>query len=191
MAEEGERKNRVIQQMEGQISSLSQKVQAKEEQQTTEMDRLKIALSNEVEQLQLQIQDLNTQNQLVLSMKDAELAELKSHAVLNATKIENNSKSLIHEREMNKTLRSENTSLQCTVSELQAEIVEMDNVIKMNDASTKRKDFELDAKSRALEEKDATISAMSKQLTKTREYLATEKQVSYKHKSLLGISLNL
>ena len=191
MAEEGERKNRVIQQMEGQISSLSQKVQAKEEQQTTEMDRLKIAHSNEVEQLQLQIQDLNTQNQLVLSMKDAELAELKSHAVLNATKIENNSKSLIHEREMNKTLRSENTSLQCTVSELQAEIVEMDNVIKMNDASTKRKDFELDAKSRALKEKDATISAMSKQLTKTREYLATEKQVSYKHKLLLGISLNL
>ena len=41
----------IIQQMESQISSLSQKVQAKEEQQTTEMDRLKLAHGNEVEQL--------------------------------------------------------------------------------------------------------------------------------------------
>ena len=58
--------------------------------------------------------------------------------------------------------------------------MEKENTIKINAASTKRKDSELQAKSRALEEKDATISAMSEQLTKTREYLATEKQVSIK-----------
>ena len=48
----------------------------------------------------------------------------------------------------------------------------------MKDASVKRKDSELEARSRALEKKDATISAMSKQLIKSREYLTTEQQVS-------------
>jgi chromosome segregation ATPase len=178
LAEEGERKNGVIRQMESQISSLSQIIQAKEEQQTTEMDRLKLAHGNEVEQLRLKIQDLNTQHQLVLSMKDAELAELKSHTALNTTKIETDSKSLLQEREMNKKLRLENAALQSTVSELQAGFLEKDNTIEINAASIKRKDSELQAKSRALQEKDATISAMSEQMTKSRDYLATEKQVS-------------
>ncbi len=178
LAEEGERKDGVIRQMESQISSLSQKIQAKKEQQTTEMDRLKLAHRNEVEQLRLKIQDLSTQHQLVLSMKDAKLAELKSHAALNKTKIETDSKSLLQEREINKKLRSKKTALQYTVSELQANVVEKDNVIEINAASIKRKDSELQAKCRALKEKDATISAMSEQLTKTRDYLATEKQVS-------------
>ena len=144
------------------------------------MDRLKLAHGNEVEQLRLKIQDLSTQYQLVISMKDAELEELKSYAALNTTKIENDSKSLLQEREMNCKLRSENTTLQSTISELQADIVEKGSAIKINAASIKRKDSELQAKSRTLEEKDATISAMSEQMTKAREYLATEKQVSTK-----------
>ena len=111
-------------------------------------------------------------------MKDAELAELKSHAALNTTKFENDSKSLLQEREMNKKLRLENITLQCTISELEADVVEKDNAIEINATSIKRKDYELQAKSRALKEKDTTISAMTEQLTKAREYLATEKQVS-------------
>ena len=51
-------------------------------------------------------------------------------------------------------------------------------------ASAKRKDSELEAKSRALEEKDATISAMSEQPTKARRYLTTKKQVSLVHRTL-------
>ena len=47
----------------------------------------------------------------------------------------------------------------------------------MKDASAKRDNSELKAKSRALEEKDTTISAMSEQLTKATEYLASKKQV--------------
>ena len=178
LAEVGERKDGIIRQMESQISSLSQKIQTKEEQQTTEMDRLKLAHGNEVEQLRFKIQHLSTQHQLVLSMKDAELQELKSHAALNTTKIENDSKSLLQEREMNKKLRLENITLQCTISELEADIVEKDNTIEINATCIKRKDYELQAKTRALKEKDATISAMTEQLSKTRGYLATEKQVS-------------
>ena len=48
----------------------------------------------------------------------------------------------------------------------------------MKDASAKRKDSEIEANRRALQEKDATILAMSEQLTKTREFLATKQQVS-------------
>ena len=51
-------------------------------------------------------------------------------------------------------------------------------VIQIEAASAKRKDSELEAKSRALEEKDATISVLSEQLYKAREYLATKQQVS-------------
>ena len=47
----------------------------------------------------------------------------------------------------------------------------------MNEALVKRKDSDLEAKSRALEVKDATISAMSEQITKTRMHLSA-KQVS-------------
>ena len=75
-------------------------------------------------------------------------------------------------------LRSENTMLQVTISELQADVVEKGGVLEMKGAAIKRKDAELEAKSRALEEKDAIISAMSEQVTKTREYLATKQQVS-------------
>ena len=45
----------------------------------------------------------------------------------------------------------------------------------MKEAVVRRMDSELEAKSRALGEKDATISAMDEQITKAREYLATTK----------------
>ena len=75
-------------------------------------------------------------------------------------------------------LRSEVTTLQDTNSKLQTDIAGKDTTIQMNDATAKRKDSEIEAKIRALGEKDATISAMSEQLTKTREFLATKQQVS-------------
>ena len=74
--------------------------------------------------------------------------------------------------------RSEITTLQDTNSRLQSDITEKDTAIQINYASNKRKNSELEAMSRALEEKDATIAAMNEQLTKTREYLTTKQQVS-------------
>ena len=116
---------------------------------------------------------------------------MKSHTTLITTQTENNLKNLTEIRETNRKLRSENTS-QCTVSELQADVEKkFNNIIIemiMNASSIKGKDSELQAKSRALEEKDTTISAMSEQLTNVREYLATEKQVSTKYKNLLSFN---
>ena len=194
LTEEGERKDRVIQQKESEISLHKEEVRAKEKQKTADIDRLQLAHSNELEQLRLQVRDLNTQSQLATAKMEAELMELKSHAILSLyeSQIENYSKEreklelqLAQERETIKKLMIDNhdlqsdlskstsksTTLQCTISELQANI-------EKEYVSAKRKDSELEAKSRALEEKDATISAMNEQLTKTREYLATKQQVS-------------
>ena len=74
--------------------------------------------------------------------------------------------------------RSEIITLQDTNSRLQSDITEKNTTIQINYASSKRKDSQLEAMSRALEEKDATIAAMNEQLTKTREYLTTKQQVS-------------
>ena len=202
LTEEGERKDRVIQQNESEIYLHKEEVQTKERQKTAEIDRLKLAHSSEVEQLRLQVRDLNTQSQLVTARMEAELAELKAHAAyqnesksMSLTQEREQSKlQLAQERQINKKLmvtiqdlqsdlaksRSENTILQYTISELQADIVEKNSVIQKNDASAKRKNSEIETNSKALEEKDATISAMSEQLTKIREYLTTKQQVSSK-----------
>ena len=53
-----------------------------------------------MEQLCLQVRDLNTQNHLVTSKMEAEIAELKSKATLYESQIETKSKALIQEREL-------------------------------------------------------------------------------------------
>ena len=190
LTEEGERKDRVIQQKEDEISLHRQEVQIEKEQKIAEIDRLKLAHSSEVEQLRLQVRDLNTKSQLTKVENEAEITEFKSKAGAFETQ-------LAKEREANRKLMVDNQDLQTelsktaaltgTNSKLRSDIAEKDTAIQMKDASAKRKDSELEAKSRALEEKDATISAMSEQLTKTREYLATKQQVSTKP-SLITVS---
>ena len=66
-------------------------------------------------------------------------------------------------------LRSEISTFQHTISELQTAAVDKDSIIQMNEALVRRKDSDLEAKSRVLEGKDAAMSAMSEQITKTRE----------------------
>ena len=207
LTEEGERKDRVIQQY------------------SAEIHRLKLAHSSEVEQLRLQVGDLNTQSQFKNVKNEAETTELKSNLEALESQVENNAKTMLQEREQsarqlteereqceirlrkereqsevqlanereaNRKLmadvrdlqsellesRSEITTLQDTNSRLQSDITEKDTTIQINYASSKRKDSEVEAMIRALEEKDATIAAMNEQLTKTREYLTTKQQVS-------------
>ena len=54
LTEEGETKNRAVQQKESQISSLMEEARVKEKHKSEEIDRLMLAHSYEVEQLQLQ-----------------------------------------------------------------------------------------------------------------------------------------
>ena len=216
LTEEGERKDRAVQQKENQISSLREEIQAKEEQKSAEVDRLKLAHSTEVEQLQLQLRDTKTQNQYTKAENEAEIVELKSKYSALETQIENRTKILLEERDQSarhlkeelqqheillrvkqklyeiqrkerdqleiqlakeKKLSAEereaNRKLMSDVSRQQSD---KDTTIQMKEAVVRRMDSELEAKSRALGEKDATISAMSQQITKARDYLATTKQ---------------
>ena len=104
LTEEGERKDRAVQQKESQISSLRHDIQAEKEQKSEEIDRLKLAHSSEVEQFHLQIRNLNTQKQLVTSKMEAEIAELKLKATNYESQIETKSKALIQEKEQSKQI---------------------------------------------------------------------------------------
>ena len=116
LTEEGERKDRAIQQKESEISSLREEVRAKEEQMFAEIDRLKLTHSSEVEQLRLQVIDLNTQKQLDTSKMEAEIAELKSKATLYEFQIESKSKALIQERELSSQIIARERAIRFTIS---------------------------------------------------------------------------
>ena len=125
LIEEGERKDRAIQVKESQISSLGEEVRAKEERKTAEIDQLKLAHSSEVELLRLQVRDLNTQNQMVTTKMEAEVAELKSNATIYKSQIETNSRALIQEREQSKEILAkerEQSELQVAISREQSEL---------------------------------------------------------------------
>ena len=98
LTEEGERKDRVIQQKESQISLHKEEVRTKDEEKTAEIDQLKLAYSSEVEQLQLQVRDLNTQSQLMKAKNEAETTELKSNLEALESQVKNNAKIMLQER---------------------------------------------------------------------------------------------
>ena len=108
LTEEGERKDRAVRQQKSQISSLMEEIQAKEEQKSAKIDQLKLAHSSEVEQLQLQLRDMKTQNQCTKAENEAEIVELKSKYSALETQINNKTKILLEEREQSgKHLREE------------------------------------------------------------------------------------
>ena len=118
--------------------------------------------------------------------------QLRKEREQNKIQLEKEREQFIKEREANKSLmanthdlqaelskyRSQTTTLQSTISKLRCDIIEKNTSIQMKDACAKIKGSEIAAKSKALEEKDATITAISKQLNKARGYLASNKQVS-------------
>ena len=117
--------------------------------------------------------------------------ELKSKAALDEIQMENKDRILLQEREQfetqlakkrkeNRKLIVENCNLQSKVdslqqanSVLQSNVLEKDSTIARREATNKRKDLEIEAKTTTLREKDAIISELSVHLTKTRECLAT------------------
>ena len=206
LREEGERKDRVIQQNENQILNYREEAQAKDQQKAVEIEQLKIVHSSEVEQLRSQIRDLTAQNQLLNDEKEAEVAELKSKAMLYETQIENDAMIMLQEREQFDTQRDkerEQLEIQLEESETQqgrevsrkllSEVrsridslqhtnstLEGGAALKVGnkDAAITRNESELESKTRVLLEKDAIISEMSGQLIRTRECLVTKQQVS-------------
>ena len=133
-----------------------------------EQEQHEIQLRKEREQLQNQLAKEKEENERLLA-KFAEERKAKKTLISDVQGLQLDSS----------RSKSENITLQDTVSKLQSDIIDKDTVIQIKEAVVRRKDSELEAKSRVLGEKDATISTMSEQITKAREYLATTKlQVS-------------
>ena len=196
LTETGIRQNWIIQQKENEMLVCRQELHAKEEQKSAIINQQKLSHSIEVEHLQLQLQDLNTQNQLIKAETEAEIIELKSKVAGLAMDVKNKDSILLQkgeqfemqiarEREENRMLTTEKDDLQSklhvleeTVSKLETNISEYESKIQTKETSAKRMGAEIEAKSRALDKKNATISAMSEQLINAREYLTLNKQVS-------------
>ena len=110
LREEGERKDRMIQQNEDQISTCREELRALREERETEIqqteqqisslreraqqkadeiDQLNVVHSSEVEQLKLQVRDLNSQNLLLVGTNEAEVTELKAKAVIYEAQLKN------------------------------------------------------------------------------------------------------
>ena len=94
---------------------------------------------------------------------------------------------LTNEREVSKRLVVENHHLQSEISKLESKINSVQgtsstlngaDIALASSRTIERKDSEIEAKTRALQEKDVIISGMSEQLTRAREYLASKQQVS-------------
>ena len=163
--------------------------------------QLKIAHSSEIALLKSKLRDSDAKFNLYRAETEAKVMELKSKASLDETQMENKDRIILQERKQFETqlakerevskrllvencdLQSEIDSLQHASAVLQSSAVEKDSAIARKEATTKRKDLEIEAKTAALREKDAIITELSDQLTKTREYLATNQSVSI-HKNL-------
>ena len=110
LREEGEGKDRMIQQNEDQISTCREELRALREERETEIqqteqqisslreraqqkadeiDQLNVVHSSEVEQLKLQVRDLNSQNLLLVGTNEAEVTELKAKAVIYEAQLKN------------------------------------------------------------------------------------------------------
>ena len=125
-------------------------------QHETEMVRL----MSEKDQLEAKISKSEMQNnslKLIISTLRAQLARLTDEKHLLKAEI---SESVVN-----------TSSLKHKISTLEAET-------SRKTATVKRKESELKAKTRVLEEKEAIILGMSEQLTRTREHLTSKQQVS-------------
>ena len=177
LTEEGERKDRVIEQKEDEIS-LHREVQAEKEQKLAEIDQLNIVHSSEMEQLRLQVRDLNTHSQLSKAEKEAEIKELKSKAEALESQVENNAKTMLEEREQSaRRLTEEREQYEAQLanerevirklmadvrnlrSELKSEVTTLQDTNSKLQTDIARRDTTIQMKDAIAERKDSEIEA--------------------------------
>ena len=186
---EGEAEN---QRKDQQIVSLRKEAEEKEEK----IVRLNAVYSSEVEQLKLQVRDCNAQNQLLSSTNEADVTELKTKVAVYEEQIDNNDIIMQEQREEFKAeieqtraqvarLMDKKHLLEAEISEsvvntasLKHKISTLEAETSRKTATVERKESELKAKTRALEEKEAITSGMREQLTRARDHLSSKQQVN-------------
>ena len=193
LTEEGERKDRVIQQKENEISLHREEAQAEKDKNSAEIHRLKLAHSSEVEQLRLQVRDLNTQSQFKNAKNEAETTELKSNLEALESQVENNAKTMLQEREQSARglteereqcevkltnereqfakEREANIKLMADVRDLQSELLESrSEITTLQDTNSRlqsditEKDTTIQINYASSKRKDSQLEAMSRAL---------------------------
>ena len=189
------------------VEHLQLQVRKVAEEKKEEIARLNVVYLSEVEQLKLKVRDLNAQIQLLSATNEAEATELKTKVAVSEDQIEKKDKIMQEWREkfkseiertraqkenITKTLEVEIARLKNEIHQLEAEISEsivntaslkhkvstLEAETSRNTATVERKESELKAKTRVLEEKEAIILGMSEQLTRAREHLSSKQQVN-------------
>ena len=239
LREAGMRNAREVQQMERQVLTTKEEMRAELKQKLEEIDQLKQAHSTEMEQLQLVIENLNSQVAVLSAEKEVALRDIDiakgeherwiSEVKKNKEIISGQTKSfelslekvrgeytlrlgefeerlqsekqrlnemlaeerktyetlLTEERKLSNKLTDEKVellaelattnsqleSLKSSNTSLKGEVAARDAVIECNTT-------EIEAKTKALQERDTIISGINEQLTKIRKYLANKTQVS-------------
>ena len=175
------------------VSSLREEIQAKEEQKSEEIDRLKLAHSTEVEQLHLQVRDAKTKNQCTKAENEAEIVELKSKYSALETQIENKTKIILEEREQsarqlreeqeqheielrkkreqleiqletNRKLLSDAQDLQSDLSRSKSEIITLQGMVSSLQSDITEKNTVIQVKEAVVIRKDSELEAKSRAL---------------------------
>ena len=170
---EGERKNRAISEAEDQIAIYREEIRAKEKRKAVEISQVRAAYSTEVEQLHLHVENLRVQLQMLKAEKEAEVAELKSQIEIHEAELDNKDNTLLleqkkitEEREINQRLVAENHKLKLEITNLKTMIHSLQHASELNKAIIAKKESQLQARSRALQEKDSILSTMATLLTR-------------------------
>ena len=182
LTEEGERKDRVIQQKESQISLHRKEVQIEKERNIAEIDQLKLAHSSEVKQLRLQVRDLNTHSELMKAENEAEVEELKTmlqereqsakrltaereQCEIQLTKERQQYEAqLANERETNRKLTTDVQDLQSELSKSRSEITTVQDTISKLQSDISGKDITIQMKDASAKRKDSELEAKSRAL---------------------------
>ena len=140
-------------------------------------------LSGQVErfdlvQMQLQVRDLTTQNQLLAVKTEAELTEMRVKIEILEQERSRLEALLAEESASREILQGEITHLRTSIIALKSTNLTLEANVSRNDATIARKEAEREASVKALEEKDSIISGMREHLTKIREFLSAKQQVS-------------
>ena len=172
------------------------KLRKEAQEKAKKFDRLNLICFSGVEQLKLQIEDLKSQNQLLVANKEAHTADLKTKLGIYEAQVKK------YEQRLTK-LAKEKEECECHLVHLQTHIVKqqeqheiqlrrerantdtLEHKISMLEAEVSRKDAtinkmrtELSAMTKVLEDKDSIISSLNEQLIRVREHLSSKKQVS-------------
>ena len=143
-----EEKDIVIQQKEEQMATLQQKV----EQKADKINRLNMAHSIKVKQLNLKIKDLNSENKCLVTKYEDELTENTLDFKAKVAKYD------------------------ALMAECKAKMEVSDSMREIAEKRLQQEKESTGTWTENLQEKDAIISGMEEQLTKTREYLTANKQ---------------